>query len=593
MSGTGKYKAVIFVSVMKVSPEQFKLQTLTEQIDKGELRIPVFQRSYIWKKSQVRLLMDSIFHEYPTGALLFMSNSDELASNWFENAPHNEEGIDYLVLDGQQRLTSCYHVLYDKAPNNRYFIKLDELFKEWKRTNGNKEEIDFDEKCIITKPNKGKPPTSIVDYLLPFSYLRNPEKYSTIMAGYASGLPCSTEEEKEFVKFIQINLLSLISPFFNYQFYAMVLPKKLDLNAVCRVFETLNNSGTKLDTFDICVAKFKRHGIEIKTDLENAIKNSDCLMPLFANNQNRELPLVVIALYTGADHKKNSLAKLKSDYVRDYWGRSITALVKTIEILEATGAEPSKSLKFIPYMVAIPVIAAALIKSGYIDGKLPKGRESLVDDIVHQYFFYTALDMRYTEGTPSKMKEDVASLTDWIVNGNMMKQYTEGVEWNFDRVSSYQKNQNGAIPRAIKCVYNLASPQSFYNKARVDIHSEDTELHHIFPLDDYEGTPKIDSILNLVFQPKSVNRSIGSETTKKYIADIVKKRYSNETQVREMMKSHLVDGDTYDSLVEERYQDFIEERAEAICNVLEGRFNIKLKRVEIAIPDNDEQFEDN
>lgn len=565
-----------------------------EQIDKGELRIPVFQRSYIWKKSQVRLLMDSIFHEYPTGALLFMSNSNELASNWFENAPHNDEGVDYLVLDGQQRLTSCYHVLYDKAPNNRYFIDLSELFKEWKRTKGNKEDIQFDEKCIVTKPNKGKAPASIEKYLLPFTYLRNPEKYGTIMAGYATGLPCTTDEEKEFVNFIQINLLSLIGPFFNYQFYAMVLPRKLDLNAVCRVFETLNNSGTKLDAFDICVAKFKRHDIEIKVDLENAIKENSCLIPLFSNNQNRELPLVIIALYKGEDHKKNSLAKLKSEYVRDYWDDAIAALVKTIEILDATGAEPSKSIKYIPYMVAIPVIAAALMKSGYLNGTLSNSRKPMVEDIIHQYFFYTALDMRYTEGTPSKMREDVSSLNEWIIKGNMMKQYTDGVEWNFDRVSSYQKNQNGAIPRVIKCIYNLAHPESFYNKSPVNVHSEDTELHHIFPLDDYEGTPKIDSILNLVFQPKSVNRSIGSDTTRKYIADIVKKRYSSETQVKDVMKSHLVVGKTYDSLVEERYQDFIEERAEAICNVLEGKFNIKLKRVEIANPDfSDEMFDEN
>ncbi|MCH4608690.1 GmrSD restriction endonuclease domain-containing protein, partial [Helicobacter pylori] len=100
--------------------------------------LPDIQREYVWLKKadekKIEQLFDSILRGYPIGSFLFWklqkediakneSDSDKLnfqlykfITNYDERKPHNEKiGIEeirrddlYIVLDGQQRLTSLY-----------------------------------------------------------------------------------------------------------------------------------------------------------------------------------------------------------------------------------------------------------------------------------------------------------------------------------------------------------------------------------------------------------------------------------------------------------------------------------------------------
>ena len=51
---------------------------------------------------------------------------------------------------------------------------------------------------------------------------------------------------------------------FEYEFPVVILPKEMTLDAVCKVFQTINSTGLKLSAFDICVAKFMRQSIDLK-----------------------------------------------------------------------------------------------------------------------------------------------------------------------------------------------------------------------------------------------------------------------------------------------------------------------------------------
>ena len=49
-------------------------------IKKGEIKIPQFQRKFVWKEAQALELLDSIANNYPIGSLLFWKTHDKIAT---------------------------------------------------------------------------------------------------------------------------------------------------------------------------------------------------------------------------------------------------------------------------------------------------------------------------------------------------------------------------------------------------------------------------------------------------------------------------------------------------------------------------------
>ncbi|MGV9911568.1 GmrSD restriction endonuclease domain-containing protein [Streptomyces tendae] len=90
------------------------IRQLIEAVSDGRVRIPAFQRGFVWDADRVAQLMDSIYKGYPFGALLFWRTRAELKTERdlgpfkLPRRP-DDYPIDY-VLDGQQRLTSIFGV---------------------------------------------------------------------------------------------------------------------------------------------------------------------------------------------------------------------------------------------------------------------------------------------------------------------------------------------------------------------------------------------------------------------------------------------------------------------------------------------------
>jgi hypothetical protein len=90
------------------------IREVIERVASGRLRIPSFQRGFVWDAERVAFLMDSIYKGYPFGAVILWRTKEQLKSERqlgpFELPEHDPDlPIDY-VLDGQQRLTSIFGV---------------------------------------------------------------------------------------------------------------------------------------------------------------------------------------------------------------------------------------------------------------------------------------------------------------------------------------------------------------------------------------------------------------------------------------------------------------------------------------------------
>src|SRR5262245_16240468 len=96
-------------------PSSERLKFLLASIHNREVALPDFQRDFVWDPRETEELLESICQDFPAGSLLRIKNASGFyfAPREFAGAPelgHHQPS--YLILDGQQRLTSLYQALY-------------------------------------------------------------------------------------------------------------------------------------------------------------------------------------------------------------------------------------------------------------------------------------------------------------------------------------------------------------------------------------------------------------------------------------------------------------------------------------------------
>lgn len=97
-----------------VKPEKSRLINLLEDIKSGRIRIPVFQRDFVWKKNQRLELFDSLNSGYPIGSLLFWKPLDLVFNYNPKIGPFHirSTSVHYsYVLDGFQRISTLFGAL--------------------------------------------------------------------------------------------------------------------------------------------------------------------------------------------------------------------------------------------------------------------------------------------------------------------------------------------------------------------------------------------------------------------------------------------------------------------------------------------------
>jgi len=96
------------------SPNDFNLSTLVSFIESGAIKIPGFQRNYVWDLKRASKLIESIIIGLPIPQIFLY-----------------EEGRNsFLVIDGQQRLMSLYYFWKGRFPRKEKRIELRAVFDQ-------------------------------------------------------------------------------------------------------------------------------------------------------------------------------------------------------------------------------------------------------------------------------------------------------------------------------------------------------------------------------------------------------------------------------------------------------------------------------
>jgi hypothetical protein len=101
-------------SAPDIKSEVVFVADLLKIMAEGRLRVPKFQRPFVWTPEKITHLLDSIRNRYPIGSVLLwetekiMTSSDKIGPRRI--GPHPGGTVSY-ILDGQQRLSTLFGTL--------------------------------------------------------------------------------------------------------------------------------------------------------------------------------------------------------------------------------------------------------------------------------------------------------------------------------------------------------------------------------------------------------------------------------------------------------------------------------------------------
>ena len=90
-------------------PSSLSVSAILGDIDQGNIAVPEIQRPFVWRKTQVKKLIDSLFRGYPAGYIIFWQSPKLQAKDG--NLARGRK----ILIDGQQRITALMTAIAGKT----------------------------------------------------------------------------------------------------------------------------------------------------------------------------------------------------------------------------------------------------------------------------------------------------------------------------------------------------------------------------------------------------------------------------------------------------------------------------------------------
>ena len=523
-------------------PQTRTFNTILGDIEKGQIKIPQFQRQFVWELRKCAGLMDSIVKGYPIGTLIFWKTKDRLRSirNIGDCAlPEPQEG-DFVefVLDGQQRLTALFASLKGLSIQ-RDTAKVDDFAEVY---------IDLqakdDEQIVITDVS-GKDSSSVI-------------KITELLYGGITTLARYPQEYHEKLDTYKSRISS-----YNY---STIQIREAPIDIATEIFTRINVGGRPLTLFEIMVAKT----FEPKRDFDLSEKFKeliDRLRPLDYETISDATVLQTISLLIDDECKRQTILRLDKDDFINTWSKAMDAIERTVEYFRGFYRIPVSQL--LPYN-------ALIVPFAYFFCRHPDRPDGDKQRYLEDFFWRCSLSGRYSSGVEGKLAQDVKRI-DRILNDQLPK-YDWGIDTSPEFIIKNGWFSAGrSYIKAILCIYAYHQPKTFNDNSIVNIsnywlkQANSKNYHHFFPRAYLKSVGKEDTanhVLNITIVDDFLNkREIRAQAPSVYM----KKFERINPQLSETMKTHLIlDLDGFGVWTDD-YERFIRKRAEAVSAELQSR----------------------
>lgn len=588
-------------------PDHISLNSLINRLREGRFVIPDFQREFEWKPWDISDLMRSIFSDYYIGSLLLWKgkpeNFDALSCEpiYGFNGDGNRE---YIVLDGQQRLTALYYAFFapDKALPNRanryyYFIRVDRLMaddvdkafeydwsRQWKTlisdADGQYAKHVFP-LSVVGRENIFALPNWIQGYQKYWAdRLAEAELESNVESAKLAG--ANVENAQKFGELIA----GIVS---QYQISYNVLDQELEIEKVCDIFTKLNSTGVQLDTFDLINALLKPKGLQLKTMWREASEqlrfvetekmNTYILQVMSILRQGYCSPKYLYYLLPGhaksvrdpdGTRRKEVLIK-DTDEFEKRWTEAVDALSNSVDLLRHPQEFGAISTAYLPYVSILPAFAAlqSLMKSRPANTRLDSQRK-----LRHWYWASVFLN-RYSGSVESTTARDFLDMREWFDNDDSQPNFIQEFHERFRSIDLRREIKKGTS--IYNGIFNLLVIQGArdWMTGYVPQHG-DLDDHHIIPsskMQELGVGSQIHSILNRTPLTSDTNRKVINDRWPfEYLPELIEQ--NGEQTVRSILESHFISPIAFEILLRSPFtstdfEAFILERNKTLFEAIE------------------------
>ena len=546
----------------------YSLNDLLRQAKDGSLTIPQFQRPFVWSESQVGSLIDSMSRSYPIGSLLLLARKPDLrlyarsieAEIREEYPPDGTDKTDekFYILDGQQRITSIARVFLNAHPKEIYYFDLKRMFELHER----------EETSWIRRRKRGKtePVRRFPNRLLRADIILDQVKSDIHVSDYIedSGDFPEFQNDRPAARKAAARIKGVFETMRNYKVPVVILERDSGVESVCRVFETINSTGTRLRTFDLAVARFypkpdlrrlwddarEDHPIlkDFKVDGASVLQ----VLCLVSSTRNDKYP----------DPARSKLLSLPPEEIEREWANSSMALAETYRWARGNGARP-ETLPSHNVLVAIAAVRNLVMGNAI-------GATWKEDDIIRRWYFRKIMHAGASQASNYRIGQDFIALREYNEKGTPPS--STAVNLNADIVLRLKRSD--VRYKSLKNVLAMTLRLDLLTGAKIDSESV-LHDHHIYPNNArrrYNLDQKmLDGICNHVPVLEDSNQSLGEGYPDEYFRKMASRAQELGTlgDLKRRLRDAMIPGDPEkptwaESFSIEQFETFCRKRAELI-----------------------------
>lgn len=526
---------------MEIIPDKRKLVNLVEDAYRGKLCLPNFQRDFVWSRDEVADLVRSVVRRYFVGSLLLLRcdpHHPPFAPAALRGAEPTFVDLkpDFLVLDGQQRLTSLMYALtapdlgLKNSKQRRWlFVDLDALADD-----ADDDGIVFDVTASErTKQGLDTPEGQYRLHKLPCTVLLNPQRWDEWKDGIQDWLAEHDPENLPVYKDQwRPRWTEAVHGFQSFEAPVVELPiiKEDDddeIGRVCAIFEKLNSTGVELSVYDLLTARLYPHKVDLHGLWDEAVEQHPRLARWSNGSADHHkfgvLVLRVVALLRDVEPKPRKLINLHAKQFDEDWRRAAAAMDRALELVEKVGPDGFGSFeeKWLPYYGLLPVLAA--LRSVVEDRKL--GEHPRAD--LRRWYWCNVFLERYSSSVEAKSRRDYTELVRYwteggpepFVFGEARRQV--GAAGSIRESASYAS----AVYSGVFCLLALNGARDWKFGEAIEL--QQLEDHHVFPqayltkrgLDSKKDKVAINTICNRTLISSTTNGTIKAKAPADYLDD--------------------------------------------------------------------------
>ena len=457
-----------------------KINIILANVEAGHLKLPEFQRGYVWNRSQVRNLFDSLYRGHPAGSLL----------TWL--TARDDAKIE-LLLDGQQRVTSLYGVIKGRPPeffsgNPRafealYFHVLEERFEFYQPIKMKSDLCWFDVTKVMQAGVNGI--TRIIQ-----------EQFA------------GTSEFKDRELRVMQSLMRLVGIGGKNFHIEKIAEDKKPVDEIVDIFNRLNSAGTRLSQGDLALAKISAQWPSVREEMRKLVQEW--------NDQGFNFTLDWLLRCVNAVIHGESLFKHLHDTPREVFRNGLRRTVKHVnsvlnQISGKLGLDHSRVL-FAKYSIPVLIRHLELRKQGTI-------MSADEWNLILYWFLQAGIHGRFSGTTESKIRHDLR-LVDGTLSGIERLIAEIGVTWGRSQVLASDFDSWSIGARTYPLLYwltRMGGARNFCDgielKSLMIGKGFKLQVHHIFPKARLYragySRPEVNALGNFCFLTAQCNQWIG------------------------------------------------------------------------------------